>query len=620
MPTSLFDIRNAPSNSSPVSPGFSNSANQAEPTNTPANAPTTPATGLVVSTAGPALKSVNTARTTLQSMQQGAAQQAAAKAAQNPANAVLQNQQNALNAQKPPIQPPNTPPSTQPPGQPPAQPLTPPGGTPPVPAPSQTPSTGNKTADSMINGINGVTAPAAPTTLTDGFGKPITAPPGFTAEDMVMYQKNLVDLQTNQKQAMDTINSTIENIRNGTYPLTAAQQSLLNATNQSFSVAQQYLNAANQGTIQAQISLGARLGQNKYNPSALLHTLTNTYNQAALTMSDIASQQAIAVGKLEESFQKDDLDAINAQATILENSFSEQSSTLNNLLSATQKFQSDMNTYNLNLQKDVADAKQTEFSDAMNNANFTLSQKKDAYDAYIQQANLTETQKQNAFDRWYKTQDLAIKQAAQTLNDDTAAQSWVKNIENGTAKISDVPKNLKDAVSIGLANSGGGNQSQLLETTQKSLQELNNMVNNESWYSFLPGGGTGFHGAVGAKGISSFFGLKDKPAAGTAAGNFYKKLNQVKNDVILPNLNILHGLGRVTDREFQSLTSAVTSLDADLSEDAFKEELKNITDRINEKVLEVNNGGTKEYQGVSLPGNTDSSVEGSTYQGVTLPH
>jgi hypothetical protein len=176
----------------------------------------------------------------------------------------------------------------------------------------------------------------------------------------------------------------------------------------------------------------------------------------------------------------------------------------------------------------------------------------------------------------------AAKSYADMSNADiSSAQSWVTNIKNGSAKFSDVPKNLKNAVSTGLAATGNS-QKDLLATTATSLKEINDMVTNNN----------GFTSAVGAKGLSSFFGLKKEPIAGTAAADFDAKLAQVKNDVILPNLAILHGLGRVTDREFQSLTSAVTSLSRDTSEAQFKSDLADINKQIDTKLKEANAGAT----------------------------
>lgn len=154
--------------------------------------------------------------------------------------------------------------------------------------------------------------------------------------------------------------------------------------------------------------------------------------------------------------------------------------------------------------------------------------------------------------------------------------SWVSNINSGKAKLSDITgnPNLKSLVSQGLSQAGGS-ANDILGTTSKSLQELNDLVTNDS----------GFSGAVGSKvAFGTLGGLVPGGLSGSSEANFNAKLNQVKNDVILPNLTLLHGLGRVTDREFQALTSAVTSLSTNLSEDAFKSELKNITDTINAKI------------------------------------
>lgn len=162
-----------------------------------------------------------------------------------------------------------------------------------------------------------------------------------------------------------------------------------------------------------------------------------------------------------------------------------------------------------------------------------------------------------------------------------SVDNWAQNIKSGTAKLSDVPADLKTSVSSALAQTGSS-QNDILGTTVKSLKELQDMVDNNN----------GFEAAVGLPDALShpvnfvealFTGSQGSQLPGTQAADFVAKLNQVKNDVILPNLNLLHGLGRVTDREFQALTSAVTALGPNLSESQFKTELKNITDQINAK-------------------------------------
>lgn len=184
----------------------------------------------------------------------------------------------------------------------------------------------------------------------------------------------------------------------------------------------------------------------------------------------------------------------------------------------------------------------------------------------------------------------------------------IASINSGKSKLSDIPASqaaLKNLVQQGLALSSGST-SDILQTTQASLQELNDMVTNNN----------GFTSAVGTKGFASgwgIFGGKEDPhlgnaRAGTARADFDAKLAQVKNDVILPNLTLLHGLGRVTDREFQALTSAVTSLSTSTSESQFKSELKDITDRINTK---IDTGSTQNTQ--SIPKGQTQLINGHTY-------
>lgn len=185
-----------------------------------------------------------------------------------------------------------------------------------------------------------------------------------------------------------------------------------------------------------------------------------------------------------------------------------------------------------------------------------------------------------------KAQTAKIYQDASVSGQDPATVSgWVSSIKSGTAKLSDLTGNpaLKNAVVTAMA-AGGTSQSQILQTTQQSLKDLQAMVDKPAGVNPL---GTGFTSAVGVKGLSSFFGLKSAPIAGTPAADFDAKLNQVKNDVILPNLTLLHGLGRVTDREFQALTSAVTALSTNQSQGAFRDSLKEITDQINQTAADT---------------------------------
>lgn len=90
----------------------------------------------------------------------------------------------------------------------------------------------------------------------------------------------------------------------------------------------------------------------------------------------------------------------------------------------------------------------------------------------------------------------------------------------------------------------------------------------------------GMKGAVGAKGISSLFGIKDKPIAGTNAAGYVAQLDQVKSLLTLPEMQHLKGLGAMSDREFATLSSAATSLSLDMSEKDFKHEVGRVRESL----------------------------------------
>lgn len=200
--------------------------------------------------------------------------------------------------------------------------------------------------------------------------------------------------------------------------------------------------------------------------------------------------------------------------------------------------------------------------------------------------------------------------AVYTQGANPAADALIASINSGKSKLSDIPASqaaLKNYVQQGLALATGSTSS-ILDITQQSLKELNDMVTNNQ----------GFKDAVGFRGVTSVLpwplnGL-NAPFPGSSAANFGTKALQVVNDVLLPNLNMLHGLGRVTDREFQALSSAITALGLDpktgtshLSEGAFKTELNDITTRIND----LSNSQTNTTTSSSIiPKGTDGTAYG----------
>jgi hypothetical protein len=80
----------------------------------------------------------------------------------------------------------------------------------------------------------------------------------------------------------------------------------------------------------------------------------------------------------------------------------------------------------------------------------------------------------------------------------------------------------------------------------------------------------GFKGAVGAKGLSSFFGLKDKPIAGTDAAGFAALYDQVKGGAFLEAVQKMKGSGALSDTEGKAAANAITRMQTSTSEAEFE--------------------------------------------------
>ncbi len=79
----------------------------------------------------------------------------------------------------------------------------------------------------------------------------------------------------------------------------------------------------------------------------------------------------------------------------------------------------------------------------------------------------------------------------------------------------------------------------------------------------------GFSGAVGVKGASSLFGLKDNPIGGTDAADFAALYDQVKGGAFLEAVAKMKGSGALSDTEGKAAAGAITRMKTSQSEGEF---------------------------------------------------
>lgn len=139
---------------------------------------------------------------------------------------------------------------------------------------------------------------------------------------------------------------------------------------------------------------------------------------------------------------------------------------------------------------------------------------------------------------------------------DPVVNSWVSAINNKTAKITDVPKNLKNAVIQAYAESTGTNVSQL---SRDALTTVDKLI-------------TDFEKGKGAVGMSSV--IPNIP--GTDSKNYERLFEQFKSLLSLDNIKYLKGTGAISDAEQRMLANAATNLGLDMSETEFKNTLNTL--------------------------------------------
>lgn len=371
----------------------------------------------------------------------------------------------------------------------------------------------------------------------------------------------LQDIQDQRDSITAQSNQALQSLLQGTIPLSPPQTALISSLQNQLTQNENDQKQANTAYTGAVTEAGFRSG-GEYTPEQYAGQIHAAVSLGVSKIQNLDNSAAQTMANLEQSFQKDNFDIINKQFDNLSKTLDDKATALQDMYKTVTDSLKDQRDFQYKAQQDAQ--------------NFGL-----AVDKYkLDVAN-------SAVDNNLKRAQAAKVYSDLAANGDPAdlssAQSWVKNIQSGVAKFTDVPAALKNAVSVGIANGTPQGSNQLLTTTKQALDDLNSKVTNNQ----------GFSGAVGAKGPSSLFGLRSTPFAGTQAANFDAKLKQTVNDVVLPNLTILHGLGRVTDREFQALQSSITSLNTNLSEDEFKKELKNVTDTIDQKIADTQPEVTK---------------------------
>lgn len=175
----------------------------------------------------------------------------------------------------------------------------------------------------------------------------------------------------------------------------------------------------------------------------------------------------------------------------------------------------------------------------------------------------------------YQTDDANRKRSVTNIStgdsSDPTVAAWVGLIQSGQAKITNVPAAIKNSVAQALGESPTSSSARNL--AQDALDAILTLEDT---------GGKG--GAIGTNLLLGFG--KDIP--GSASAGYLAQLDRVKALLTLPNLQYMKGLGAMSDREFNTISSSVAALNPNMSESQYDTELARIKTVMQAAVDKIN--------------------------------
>lgn len=210
---------------------------------------------------------------------------------------------------------------------------------PPAPAPNTTSSTGTTTTTPTSGTTSPATTPVvtASTDQNAPTASTTTTPPATvnTGSPGDAYNSQIDDVQTQLGQNVENFASQVQQIYSGTFPLSAAQQSLLTATQAQFNEVQALQLTANK-SYQGMVALaGNREGLNIQNPSEYAATQNQAITDGLNKINNLDATATKTLATLQEGFMNNDYQMINDTYTALQKTLEDKQTALEDVQKRT---------------------------------------------------------------------------------------------------------------------------------------------------------------------------------------------------------------------------------------------------------------------------------------------
>lgn len=195
---------------------------------------------------------------------------------------------------------------------------------------TQTSTTGNNTGGNS-------------TSTTDANGNPIQPNTGSPGD---IYSAAITQVQKDISDALDERNQEVQQIMNGTFPLSAYQQQLMTSTQNQFSAIAQLQMTANKSYEGGVALAGNRLGTNLTSPQEYLAEQNQAVTDSLNKINNLDATAAKTLADLQQSFMDKDYTYINDSYTALEKTLSDKQAALSDLQKRTDDLFTSTRDYN----------------------------------------------------------------------------------------------------------------------------------------------------------------------------------------------------------------------------------------------------------------------------------
>lgn len=195
----------------------------------------------------------------------------------------------------------------------------------------------------------------------------------------------------------------IENIRNGTFPLTADQQAQVDTMKASFERLRQMQVVANKNYEGGVTQAGIAAGRSRYAPELELGNVANAVNVGIQKLSEIEQNAVSSLAQLRQAFQDKNYDRVTKLYDATSNFLKSKEDTITGLTKYMAEQEKDARNFDYQAKQDYAD-------NIFRDQHFTFEQKTQAFNEAMKSAEFDANQKQRMKDNYYKEQELQMKQ------------------------------------------------------------------------------------------------------------------------------------------------------------------------------------------------------------------